>query len=78
MEANEDAQDAAKIETTTDELKPNSGDSKRAETVETPASEKEEPLFKSSLRVKMQAKTKVSWVKTVGGRGYTSGLMMPY
>lgn len=50
----------AKIETTTDELKPNSGEKAKTETVEpSPTSEKEEPLFKSSLRVKIQPKIKV-------------------
>ncbi|XP_075981984.1 A kinase anchor protein rugose isoform X3 [Anticarsia gemmatalis] len=49
----------AKIETTTDELKPNSGEKKPSDKPElSPASEKEEPLFKSSLRVKIQPKPK--------------------
>ncbi|XP_052744707.1 neurobeachin isoform X5 [Bicyclus anynana] len=49
----------AKIETTTDEVKPNAGDKpKVAELALTPCSEKEEPLFKSSLRVKTQPKQK--------------------
>ncbi|XP_064074608.1 neurobeachin isoform X6 [Vanessa tameamea] len=49
----------AKIETTTDEVKPNSGEkSKVVELAVTPSSEKEEPLFKSSLRVKTQTKQK--------------------
>lgn len=52
----------AKIETTTDELKPNSGEKpKTSDNPEpSPSSEKEEPLFKSSLRVKLQPKPKVS------------------
>lgn len=51
----------AKIETTTDEVKPNSGErAKVMELAVTPCSEKEEPLFKSSLRVKTQPKQKVS------------------
>lgn len=51
----------AKIETTTDEVKPNSGEkAKIVELAVTPNSDKEEPLFKSSLRVKTQPKQKVS------------------
>lgn len=52
----------AKIETTTDELKPSTGEkAKPSDKPElSPASEKEEPLFKSSLRVKTQLKAKVS------------------
>ncbi|KAI5633364.1 hypothetical protein NE865_13917 [Phthorimaea operculella] len=43
----------AKIETTTDELKPNSGEKPKTEAVQpAPTQEKEEPLFKSSLRIK--------------------------
>lgn len=48
----------AKIETTTDELKP--GEKGKSEKAETPAPEKEEPLYKSSLRIKSQPKPKVS------------------
>lgn len=50
----------AKIETTTDELKPNSGEKPKPSDKPdlSPASEKEEPLFKSSLRVKIQPKPK--------------------
>ncbi|CAH2245781.1 jg15881 [Pararge aegeria aegeria] len=49
----------AKIETTTDEVKPNAGEkAKVVELALTPCSEKEEPLFKSSLRVKTQPKQK--------------------
>lgn len=52
----------AKIETTTDELKPNSGEKPKTDNPEpSPSSEKEEPLFKSSLRMKIQPKIKVSW-----------------
>ncbi|XP_034836250.1 neurobeachin isoform X5 [Maniola hyperantus] len=50
----------AKIETTTDEVKPNSGEkAKMVELALTPCSEKEEPLFKSSLRVQTQPKQKL-------------------
>ncbi|XP_050551922.1 neurobeachin isoform X7 [Spodoptera frugiperda] len=50
----------AKIETTTDELKPNTGEKAKPSDKPdlSPASEKEEPLFKSSLRVKPQPKPK--------------------
>ncbi|KAG6442872.1 hypothetical protein O3G_MSEX002580 [Manduca sexta] len=52
----------AKIETTTDELKPNSGEKPKTEIADkpdpSPSSEKEEPLYKSSLRVKPQPKAK--------------------
>ncbi|KOB68398.1 Neurobeachin [Operophtera brumata] len=49
----------AKIETTTDELKPNSGEKPKTDNPEpSPSSEKEEPLFKSSLRMKIQPKIK--------------------
>lgn len=51
----------AKIETTTDELKPNSGEKPKTDHPEpSPSSEKEEPLFKSSLRMKILPKIKVS------------------
>lgn len=52
------SEDVAKIETTTDEVKPG----EKPKTPEpskpepSPASEKEEPLFKSSLRMKPKAK----------------------
>ncbi|XP_026740529.1 neurobeachin isoform X2 [Trichoplusia ni] len=50
----------AKIETTTDELKPNTADKDKPSDKPdlSPASDKEEPLFKSSLRVKTQLKPK--------------------
>lgn len=59
-EAKEDV--VAKIETTTDELKPHSGEKPKTSEIPepSPSSEKEEPLFKSSLRVKLQSKPKVS------------------
>lgn len=52
----------AKIETTTDELKPSTGEKAKSSDKPdlSPASEKEEPLFKSSLRIKSQLKPKVS------------------
>ncbi|XP_048481207.1 neurobeachin isoform X5 [Plutella xylostella] len=59
-EAEKEGSDAAKIETTTDELKPSNTD--KSANIEkpnpSPASEKEEPLFKSSLRMKTQVKPK--------------------
>jgi hypothetical protein len=58
MKDGEKEDGVAKIETTTDELKPTA---KKEEKSETPASEPEEPLFKSNLHVK-QPKSKVSWV----------------
>ncbi|XP_053616649.1 neurobeachin isoform X5 [Plodia interpunctella] len=59
MKETEKEDGVAKIETTTDELKPNSGEKpKDSQTPATsPTAEKEEPLFKSSLR-KMQTKQK--------------------
>ncbi|XP_041968935.1 neurobeachin isoform X2 [Aricia agestis] len=51
----EKEESVAKIETTTDEVKPNSGETPMVEV--SPATENEEPLFKSSLRVR-QPKTK--------------------
>ncbi|CAH0719324.1 unnamed protein product, partial [Brenthis ino] len=55
----EESKDVAKIETTTDEVKPNSGEkAKIVELAVTPNSDKEEPLFKSTLRVKTQPKQK--------------------
>lgn len=57
----EKGDNVAKIETTTDEIKPNSGEKPKPVELEvTPSSEKEEPLFKSSLRVKTHLKAKVS------------------
>ncbi|CAH2088204.1 unnamed protein product [Euphydryas editha] len=53
----DETEGVAKIETTTDEVKPNSGEKSKVDAV-TPGSEKEEPLFKSSLRVKTQPKPK--------------------
>lgn len=62
----------AKIETTTDELKPNSGERSEGQPCEnpepSPASETEEPLFKSSLRMQAQPKAKVSCRKLPNGR----------
>ncbi|XP_047027781.1 neurobeachin isoform X2 [Helicoverpa zea] len=50
----------AKIETTTDELKPSTGEKAKPSDKPdlSPASDKEEPLFKSSLRIKSQLKPK--------------------
>lgn len=58
-ESSEKEEGVAKIETTTDELKP-SGEKPKVEIAVTPASEKEEPLYKSSLRIRAQPKAKVS------------------
>lgn len=61
-ETDEKEDGVAKIETTTDELKPNSGEKVKSNDKPevSPTSDKEEPLFKSSLRVKIQPKPKVS------------------
>ncbi|KAL0879170.1 hypothetical protein ABMA27_002963, partial [Loxostege sticticalis] len=56
-ESSEKEEGVAKIETTTDELKP-SGEKPKVEIAVTPASEKEEPLYKSSLRIRAQPKAK--------------------
>ncbi|XP_045504943.1 neurobeachin isoform X4 [Colias croceus] len=63
----EGEESVAKIETSTDELKPNASEKKTLEV--SPASEKEEPLFKSSLRLKPQSKPKPpsSRSKTLSG-----------
>ncbi|XP_060806416.1 neurobeachin isoform X1 [Amyelois transitella] len=57
MKESEKEEGVAKIETTTDELKPNSGEKPKENPETTPTTEKEEPLYKSSLR-KMQPKPK--------------------
>ncbi|XP_052752766.1 neurobeachin [Galleria mellonella] len=67
MKESEGTEGVAKIETTTDELKPNTA-AKVDKPQATPTSEKEEPLFKSSLRVKTQKpKPPTARSKTLSG-----------
>lgn len=55
----------AKIETSTDEVKPNSGE--RSKVVELAVSAGGEvPLYQSSLRLRTQLKQKVSWSGGLG------------
>ncbi|XP_063831784.1 neurobeachin-like [Ostrinia nubilalis] len=56
----------AKIETTTDELKPSAEKPKEIEIAVTPASEKEEPLYKSSLRLKQTKAKSVDSIEDAG------------
>ncbi|XP_049878270.1 neurobeachin, partial [Pectinophora gossypiella] len=57
MKEGEKEEGVAKIETTTDELKPGSGAKSTDKPEPSPSSEKEEPLFKSSLRVRTKPKS---------------------